>query len=169
MIMCQRLQVADRGATRKACFSESRFLSKCTTWCPRLHSLETATNGPHDHQLPLFVSRKITDHSISSLSYKMKIFYIGVSNSSYFGHRIAPMLMPAHQILKNESKPAHELCVEKDLSSYSRFTRDKYYILLLSGRLFCADGSFAPQLWPVHVSVQQDCRRTNKARSEARR
>ncbi|KAM0805532.1 Longin-like domain-containing protein [Usnea florida] len=36
----------------------------------------------------------------------MKIFYIG--------------------ILKNESKPAHELCVEKDLSSYSRFTRDNY-------------------------------------------
>ncbi|KAI9773193.1 MAG: palmitoyltransferase [Candelina submexicana] len=36
----------------------------------------------------------------------MKIYYIG--------------------ILKNEQKPAHELCVEKDLSSYSRFTRDKY-------------------------------------------
>lgn len=36
----------------------------------------------------------------------MKIFYIG--------------------ILKNENKPAHELCVEKDLSSYSRFTRDNY-------------------------------------------
>ncbi|KAI9721014.1 MAG: hypothetical protein M1812_002493 [Candelaria pacifica] len=36
----------------------------------------------------------------------MKIFYIG--------------------ILKNEQKPAHELCVEKDLSSYSRFTRDNY-------------------------------------------
>ncbi|KAL9104628.1 MAG: hypothetical protein Q9163_000432 [Psora crenata] len=35
----------------------------------------------------------------------MKIYYIG--------------------ILKN-SKPAHELCVEKDLSSYSRFTRDNY-------------------------------------------
>ena len=29
------------------------------------------------------------------------------------------------QILKNENKPAHELCVEKNLSSYSRFTRDK--------------------------------------------
>ena len=36
----------------------------------------------------------------------MKLYYIGV--------------------LKNESKPAHELAVEKDLSSYSRFTRDKY-------------------------------------------
>lgn len=34
--------------------------------------------------------------------------------------------MPGEQILKNEQKPAHELCVEKDLSSYSRFTRDKY-------------------------------------------
>ncbi len=46
------------------------------------------------------------------------------------------MLMPAHQILKNESKPAHELCVEKDLSSYSRFTRDKYGILLFPGKAF---------------------------------
>ncbi|KAL6718331.1 palmitoyltransferase [Lecanora helva] len=36
----------------------------------------------------------------------MQIFYIG--------------------ILKNENKPAHELCVEKNLSSYSRFTRDNY-------------------------------------------
>jgi len=36
----------------------------------------------------------------------MKIYYIG--------------------ILKNESKPAHELCVEKDLSSFSRFTRSNY-------------------------------------------
>lgn len=36
----------------------------------------------------------------------MKLYYIG--------------------ILKNEQKPAHELCVEKDLSSYSRFTRDNY-------------------------------------------
>ncbi|TVY23904.1 Synaptobrevin YKT6-like protein [Lachnellula hyalina] len=29
-------------------------------------------------------------------------------------------------ILKNETKPAHELCAEKDLSAYSRFTRNKY-------------------------------------------
>ncbi|MCJ1334974.1 palmitoyltransferase [Bachmanniomyces sp. S44760] len=36
----------------------------------------------------------------------MKIYYIGV--------------------LKNEDKPAHELCVEKDLSSYSRFTGSNY-------------------------------------------
>ncbi|KAL9130236.1 MAG: hypothetical protein Q9217_001529 [Psora testacea] len=36
----------------------------------------------------------------------MKLYYIG--------------------ILKNESKPAYELCVEKDLSSYSRFTRENY-------------------------------------------
>ncbi|KAL8862322.1 MAG: hypothetical protein Q9178_001331 [Gyalolechia marmorata] len=36
----------------------------------------------------------------------MKLYYIG--------------------IIKNETKPAHELCVEKDLSSYSRFTRDNY-------------------------------------------
>jgi len=36
----------------------------------------------------------------------MKIYYIG--------------------ILKNEEKPAHELAVEKDLNSYSRFTRSNY-------------------------------------------
>ncbi|TVY41417.1 hypothetical protein LSUB1_G003300 [Lachnellula subtilissima] len=29
-------------------------------------------------------------------------------------------------ILKNETKPAHELCAEKDLTAYSRFTRNKY-------------------------------------------
>ncbi|PVH74533.1 synaptobrevin-like protein ykt6 [Cadophora sp. DSE1049] len=29
-------------------------------------------------------------------------------------------------IIKNESKPSHELCVEKDLSAYSRFTRNSY-------------------------------------------
>ncbi|KAE9370706.1 putative snare protein [Stipitochalara longipes BDJ] len=29
-------------------------------------------------------------------------------------------------IIKNESKPAHELCAEKELSAYSRFTRNNY-------------------------------------------
>lgn len=64
----------------------------------------------------------------------MKIFYIGVSSVYYFSHKTAPMLMPAYQILKNESKPAHELCVEKDLSSYSRFTRDKYDTITSFGK-----------------------------------
>ncbi len=155
--------MADRGSTRKACFSESNPRKKNVAQ----NATAASYHGPHDHQLPLFVSCK-PDHNISCLSYKMKIYYIGVSHFSYIGHRIAPMLMPAHQILKNESKPAHELCVEKDLSSYSRFTRDKYDILLFPGKPFCADGSFALQLWPIHVSVQQDCCRTNKARSEAR-
>ncbi|KAI9786248.1 MAG: palmitoyltransferase [Geoglossum umbratile] len=36
----------------------------------------------------------------------MKVYYIGV--------------------IRNETKPAYELCCEKDLSSYSRFTRDSY-------------------------------------------
>ncbi|KAI9788006.1 MAG: palmitoyltransferase [Peltula sp. TS41687] len=36
----------------------------------------------------------------------MKIYYIG--------------------IIKNEERPAQELCAEKDLSSYSRFTRENY-------------------------------------------
>jgi hypothetical protein len=34
-------------------------------------------------------------------------------------------LVTNDQILKNEGKPAHELCAEKDLSAYSRFTRDR--------------------------------------------
>ncbi|KAL8944022.1 MAG: hypothetical protein Q9216_000731 [Gyalolechia sp. 2 TL-2023] len=29
-------------------------------------------------------------------------------------------------IIRNEAKPAHELCVEMDLSAYSRFTRSSY-------------------------------------------
>ena len=51
------------------------------------------------------------------------------------------MLMSTLKILKNESKPAHELCVEKDLSSYSRFTREKYGILPCSETSSRADGS----------------------------
>ncbi|KAL2005143.1 hypothetical protein VTN00DRAFT_2993 [Thermoascus crustaceus] len=44
----------------------------------------------------------------------MKIFYIGV--------------------LRNDSKPAIELCGERDLSSFSRFTRDNYNEFMM---LFC--------------------------------
>lgn len=73
----------------------------------------------------------------------MKIFYVGVSRAYCLGHSSAPMLMPAQKILRNESKPAHELCVEKDLSSYSRFTRDKYDILSCSEKPFRADASLA--------------------------
>ncbi|PBP24005.1 synaptobrevin [Diplocarpon rosae] len=29
-------------------------------------------------------------------------------------------------IIKNETKPSHELCAEKDLSAYSRFTKNNY-------------------------------------------
>jgi hypothetical protein len=29
-------------------------------------------------------------------------------------------------ILRNESKPAHEIVAEKELSAYSRFTRNKF-------------------------------------------
>jgi len=31
-----------------------------------------------------------------------------------------------YQIIKNESKPGHELCAEKDLSTFGRFTRGRY-------------------------------------------
>ena len=98
----------------------------------------------------------------------MKIFYIGVSDCFHLGHTTALMLLPVYQILKNEGKPAHELCVEKDLSSYSRFTRDKYVILMHSEKPFSIYSLYASQLWPVYVSVQQDCCRKNKAWSEAR-
>lgn len=30
------------------------------------------------------------------------------------------------QIFRNDSKPAHEIVAEKELSSYSRFTKSKY-------------------------------------------
>ena len=55
----------------------------------------------------------------------MKLHYIGVR---------LPFHLPMYgtttdrylQIIKNENKPSHELCAEKDLSAYSRFTRNKY-------------------------------------------
>ncbi|KAK2629589.1 hypothetical protein QTJ16_000409 [Diplocarpon rosae] len=42
----------------------------------------------------------------------MKIHYIGADRR--------------WQIIKNETKPSHELCAEKDLSAYSRFTKNNY-------------------------------------------
>lgn len=90
-----------------------------------------------------------------SLQDNMKIFYIGVSMGNHRQGR--KPLMPV-QILKNESKPAHELCVEKDLSSYSRFTRDKYDKNDARPPSLDADELLAPQLWPVHVAIFQDSR-----------
>lgn len=55
---------------------------------------------------------------------KMKLYYIGVRSLKYFLGR--SFYWHTSQIIKNEQRPAHELCAEKDLSSYSRFTRDKY-------------------------------------------
>jgi hypothetical protein len=49
--------------------------------------------------------------SFASTNANMKLHYIG--------------------IIKNESKPAHELVAEKDLSAYSRFTRNKYAALFI--------------------------------------
>lgn len=50
----------------------------------------------------------------------MKILYIGVC---FTATSQAHLSDTQKQILKNESKPAVELCAERDLSSYSRFTR----------------------------------------------
>jgi synaptobrevin family protein YKT6 len=38
-------------------------------------------------------------------------------------------LLTAHcplQIIRNDSQPAHEIVAEKELSAYSRFTRNKF-------------------------------------------
>ena len=43
-------------------------------------------------------------------------------------------MLTTYQIIKNESKPAHELVSEKELSTYSRWTRNRY-----------VDGSFSPE------------------------
>ena len=55
----------------------------------------------------------------------MKLHYIGVRLPFPLPMNLA---LTDHylQIIKNESKPSHELCAEKDLSAYSRFTRNKY-------------------------------------------
>lgn len=38
----------------------------------------------------------------------------------------SPPLTSFGQVLKNEQKPAVELCAEQELSSYSRFTRSRH-------------------------------------------
>ena len=61
----------------------------------------------------------------------MKLHYIGVNDpsmaprSALLGRRLADQRPPLAQIIRNESKPAHEICAEKELSAYSRFTRNK--------------------------------------------
>ncbi|RKF78887.1 Synaptobrevin-like protein ykt6 [Golovinomyces cichoracearum] len=42
-------------------------------------------------------------------------------------------------IIKNESKPSHELVAEKDLSAYSRFTRNKYVAPIYLCKSYCVD------------------------------
>jgi hypothetical protein len=63
----------------------------------------------------------------------MKIFYIGVRVHGLEEHcETCPSLglTNVSQILRNETRPAVELCGERDLSSFSRFTRDR----LVEGR-----------------------------------
>ena len=58
------------------------------------------------------------------LTATMKIFYMGVWQlRDAFG----PSLTPC-QIVRNDPHPATELAVERDLSSFSRFTRDRYCV-----------------------------------------
>lgn len=91
---------------------------------------------------------------------------------------------PANQIIRNESKPAHELVAEKELSSYSRFTRNKYVrrgardgSVLFREPLPCIRTGIADtclclspaQLRRVHDPVLQDGRRADTARPKAGR
>lgn len=57
----------------------------------------------------------------------MKLHYIGV-RSAISKHLPNDMLTAPYQIIKNESKPSHELCAEKELTAYSRFTRNRYAV-----------------------------------------
>ena len=82
-----------------------------------------------------------------------------------------PTLTSCSQIIKNESKPAHELCAEKDLSAYSRFTRTKYVHPVRAGGRRRREGLTAnldEQLWRVYDPIQQDGGRANTPRPTAR-
>jgi hypothetical protein len=55
----------------------------------------------------------------------MKILYVGVSYSS---HLCLDDGSDDSQIIKNDTKPAEQLCAETDLSSFSRFTKNRCVI-----------------------------------------
>lgn len=69
------------------------------------------------------------------------------------------------QIIKNESKPSHELVAEKELSAYSRFTKNKC-VLTLSIRDLIANTT--KQLWRIHDRLQQDSSRAYETWPTAR-
>lgn len=58
----------------------------------------------------------------------MKLHYIGVCFNFPTATLLASPLIPVDilQIFRNDSKPAHEIVAEKELSDYSRFTKSKY-------------------------------------------
>ncbi|KAM0579184.1 hypothetical protein ACHAO2_003568 [Verticillium nonalfalfae] len=53
----------------------------------------------------------------------MKLHYIGTSADPDDNRLI---LTPFPQVIRNQEKPAHELVSEKELSAYSRFTKNNY-------------------------------------------
>lgn len=53
----------------------------------------------------------------------MKILYIGVSCASELPPKKFAFSTDIEEIIQNASKPAVELCAERELDSYSRFTR----------------------------------------------
>lgn len=80
-----------------------------------------------------------------------QVLYMGVSvaSTSTFDYWV-----DLSQILRNDPQPALELAVEKDLSSFSRFTRQKYFLHsrspFQSPRLI----TMHEQLWRVHDDVR---------------
>jgi hypothetical protein len=58
------------------------------------------------------------------LTADMKVYYIGVRCLLTTITILA--FWRASQILRNDPSPATELAVEKDLSAFSRFTRDRF-------------------------------------------
>ena len=96
-------------------------------------------------------------------------YHEGLLHRSTFPIHVDNNLRPADgdfQILRNDPSPATELAVEKDLSSFSRFTRDRF------APSNSSNPSLQPlivnQLWRIHDSVRQNCRRAHTSWRPAR-
>lgn len=96
----------------------------------------------------------------------MKLHYIGVClgvDTSSCAPTTNDTWRP--QIIRNESSPSHELVSEKELSSYSRFTKNNYGVCdTIPSILPLASVEYAPRKY-IHIDwtkgiyddVRQDC------------
>ncbi len=75
---------------------------------------------------------------------------VGVTSGEYLMSKADKVL----QILRNDPSPAIELAVEKDLSSFSRFTRQKYAPAPRHNAHFQRLTRLYEQLWRVHDNVR---------------